>query len=94
VSHFIIEEILDIEFFMMKVVMIASIIILVFIVVYVFMRFDVAHLLGCFINLPLKLRKTKHFSLHLSTCWWMSSMLMISSSSSSSRGGGLAAFFF
>jgi hypothetical protein len=54
---------MDIEFFMMKVVMVASIIILVPIVVHVFVRLDVAHLFSCFLNLPLKVRKTKHFLL-------------------------------
>jgi hypothetical protein len=44
-----------IEFFMSKVVMLVSIIILVPVAVHVFVRFDVAHLFSSFINLPLKL---------------------------------------
>jgi hypothetical protein len=49
----------------MKVVMIATIMILVPVVVHVFVCFDVVHLFSCFVNLPLKLRKTKHFLLVL-----------------------------
>jgi hypothetical protein len=45
--------------------MIVYIIILVHVVVHVFVRFDVAHLFGYFINLHLRLRKTKHFLLAL-----------------------------
>jgi hypothetical protein len=40
---------------MTKVVIIASIVILVFVVVHVLMRFDVAHLFSCFVDLPLEL---------------------------------------
>jgi hypothetical protein len=50
---------------MTKVVMIVTITILVLVVVHVFMRFDVAHLFSCFVYLPLKLRKIKHFLLAL-----------------------------
>ena len=45
---------------MTKVVMIVTIMILVPVVVHVFVLFDVAHLFSCFVNLFLKLRKTKH----------------------------------
>jgi hypothetical protein len=56
--------------------------------VQVFMRFNIAHLFSCFINLPLELERRSIFSLRFSTCWWMSSRLLISSSTSSSWGGG------
>jgi hypothetical protein len=56
---FVIEEILEVKWFMMKIVLVKTLIVLVPIVVLVLL-FNVRHLFSCFINLFLKLRKTKH----------------------------------
>jgi hypothetical protein len=45
---------------MTKVVMVMTLMILVLVVVLIFMRFDVAYLFSCLIDLLLKLREAKH----------------------------------
>jgi hypothetical protein len=49
----------------MKVVLVMTLMILVLVVVLIFVHFDVVHLFSCFIDLLLKLRKTKHLLLAL-----------------------------
>jgi hypothetical protein len=60
----VIEEILEVYWFMTKVVLVKTLVILVSVVVLV-LHFNVGHSFSCFVNLFLKLRKTKHILLAL-----------------------------
>jgi hypothetical protein len=50
---------LEVDWTMMKIVMVMPLIVLIPVVLLI-LRFNVAHFFGCFVNLFLKLRKTKH----------------------------------
>jgi hypothetical protein len=50
---------LEVDWFMMKIVLVEALVILVLVVVLV-LRFNVAHFFSCFVNLFFKLIKTKH----------------------------------
>jgi hypothetical protein len=58
-SSIVIEEVLEVDWFMTKIVLVEALAVLVPVVVLV-LRFNVVHFFNCFVNLFLKLRKTKH----------------------------------
>jgi hypothetical protein len=75
VGSFIIEKIFEVDWFMTKIVLVKTLIILVHVVVLV-QRFKVAHFFSCFVNLFLKLRKTKHHLQLLVDCFEIVDLLV------------------